>query len=136
MDLFYQLFAQIIPQLAPDSWMPQPAERLRFDLADALTRHAHHAPDFFEGVGLTIQQAVAQLQDTNFARRQAVQHLAQVLAQQVISGGVIRWGGILVFDEVTSGFRVSWPRTSATCGCASHRTCCSFRRARWGSPRR
>ena len=49
--------------------MAQSAKRLCFDLTDAFASDAHLTPHFLEGVCLSIQQAVAQLQNTNFAWR-------------------------------------------------------------------
>jgi len=76
------------------------AEGLGFDLADALTRHAHLAPNLFQRVSLPIEQAIAQLQDAHFAKWQSVQDFAQILAQQIICRGFIGRGDFVIFDKV------------------------------------
>ena len=48
--------------------MTQPAKRLSLDLAHPLARDAQLLADFFERVRVAIEQAVAKLQDTHFAR--------------------------------------------------------------------
>jgi len=58
--------------------MPQPAERLRFNLAHTFTGDTHLATNFFEGVSLSIQEPVTQLQDAHFARGQTVQDFGQM----------------------------------------------------------
>ena len=65
-------FTQVIVQFAADGRVTQTVQGLGFDLADALTRHAHLAPNFLQCVGLPIEQAIAQLQDTHFAGWQSV----------------------------------------------------------------
>jgi hypothetical protein len=47
------------------------ANRLRFDLPDALPRHREDLADFFEGIGVTIRQAVPQANDLSLAVVQA-----------------------------------------------------------------
>ena len=46
--------AQIVSQLAAAAWMAQFAQRLSFDLADALARETKLLAHFFEGVAATI----------------------------------------------------------------------------------
>ena len=53
------LFADVIPQFAAMTGMPQAAERLGFDLAHPFAGDAHFPADFFERVGLPVQQAVS-----------------------------------------------------------------------------
>ena len=56
---FPNLFTEVVAQFSADGGMPQAAERLSLDLADALARDAHLAPDFLKSVGLSIEQAIA-----------------------------------------------------------------------------
>ena len=60
--------------------MAQLAERLGFDLANALARLAQFVSDLFERVRLTILQPKAQLQDLPLARRQRRQQARKDIA--------------------------------------------------------
>ena len=94
------LFAKIISEFAPNGWMAQPAQRLRFDLSDTFARDTHLAANFFESVSLPVEQAISKLQDADFARRQAVQYFAEMFAQKVIGCGIIGRRRLIVFDEI------------------------------------
>ena len=53
--LEFSTLAQVFAELSSDRRMPQPAERLRFDLPYTLPGHAHLPSYFLKCVGLTIK---------------------------------------------------------------------------------
>jgi len=61
--------------------MAQFAERLGFDLADALAGDRERLADFFEGVLAAVVQAEAHLDDFFFAGRQRLQHRGGLFLQ-------------------------------------------------------
>src|SRR3954470_9363663 len=78
----------------------QLAQRLRFDLADALARDLEVLADFLERVVALLADAEAHAQDLLFARRQRRQHLAGLLGEVHRDDGVRRRDDALVLDEV------------------------------------
>ena len=103
--------------------MAQAAERLGFDLAHALARDAHLAPDLLQRVRLAVEQAVAQLQDAHLARREHVEDFA---ADARAAG----CGSRSLPGRATSSSSMKSPRTessSSSVGVSSE----SGRRATW-----
>src|SRR5690606_14487960 len=76
------------------------AERLGFDLADALAGHLEVLADLFERVIALFADAEAHAQDLLLARGQRLQHLPRLLAQVHVDDGVGGADHALVFDEV------------------------------------
>src|SRR5436190_23319343 len=61
--------------------MPQLAQRLRFDLPDALARDREVLADFLQRVLAAVFQAEAHLDDLLLTRGQRLQYLRRLLAQ-------------------------------------------------------
>ena len=76
------------------------AQRLGFDLADALARDREVLADFFERVLAAVLQAEAHLDDLLFARRERLQHLRGLLPQVQIDHRVGGRDPVLVDDEI------------------------------------
>src|SRR5579883_2862793 len=91
---------EVVLQLAAARGMPQLAQRLGLDLADALARHLEFLADFFQRAGPPAVQAEAHLQHAALALAQRVQHLFDLFAQHLVRGHVLRRGGALVGQEV------------------------------------
>jgi hypothetical protein len=88
-------------QLPDARGVPHFAERLGFDLPDALARDPELAADFFERARVAISKAEPQLQHFSFAFGQAAKHVAQFVAEQAKARYVERTFGGLVFDEIS-----------------------------------
>ena len=80
--------------------MAQFAQRLRFDLADALARHSELLADFLEGPRLSIDQTEAQANDFLLATRESVQHGLELLLKEFEGSTLERDHGLGVLDEV------------------------------------
>src|SRR5262245_18944185 len=87
-------------ELARPHGVAQLAHGLGLDLAHALARHAEDATDLFQGVGIAVADAVAQLDDLALAEGERVEHLVDALAQHLVPGGLHRALDRLVLDEV------------------------------------
>jgi len=61
--------------------MAELAQRLGFDLPDALARHGEVLPHFFERMLAAVLQAEAHLDDLLFARAEGLQYLGRLLTQ-------------------------------------------------------
>src|SRR5487761_2742424 len=85
-------------QMADARGMAHFAERLGFDLADALARDAKLLADFFERARVAV--AEAQFQNFPLAFVQAAQHVAQLALEQTEARHVQRAFGGLVLDEI------------------------------------
>src|SRR5690606_31902838 len=94
-----RLFEKIFQPLAP-ARMPQFAKRLRLDLADALPGDAEHLADFLQRPGPPVIEAEAQAQHVFLPFRQRIQHVFQLLLEQLVGGGVGGGQRVLVFDEI------------------------------------
>src|SRR5271154_932815 len=81
--------------------MTQLAQRLGFDLADALSGDLEALADLLEGVLGAVFEAEAHLDDTLFARGQGAKDLRGVLLKVDADDGVSRRDGHAVFDEVS-----------------------------------
>ena len=80
--------------------MPQLAQRLRFDLADAFPRHAELPADLLQGAGPTVVESEAELEHLALARRERLQHVLQLLLEHG-ERRRFRWSqGVLILDEV------------------------------------
>src|SRR6266540_4915461 len=77
-SIFLLLFAQIITQFASYGRMSQTTQGLGLDLSHTFARDAHLAANLFQGIRLSIEQTIAQLQNANFARRKRVQHFTEM----------------------------------------------------------
>jgi len=75
-------------QLADARGVAHFAERLGFDLPDALTGDTELLPDFLERTRATIAQTKTQFQNLPFALGQAAQHVAEFVLEQAETGEV------------------------------------------------
>ena len=82
------MLAEIVSQRAAAGGMPQFAERFRFDLPDALARHAEVLPHFLQRVVLTVFEAEAHLQHFALALGQRLQGVAHLLFEELMRGGI------------------------------------------------
>src|SRR5947199_8146369 len=80
--------------------MPQLAERLSFDLADALARDHELASNFFECSASPILEAKAEFKHLTLARREAIEDIHHLLFEQLMRCGVRGSKCCLVFQEV------------------------------------
>ena len=92
--------AQVVPQLLRAAWMPQLAQRLGFDLADALSRHAELAADLFQRALPAIVEAEAQGNDAALALRERAEHVVHGIAQQRLGRFLDRRNRLGVLDEI------------------------------------
>src|SRR2546423_14468635 len=83
---FYFLDFQKSVQMAEAGGMPHFAERLGFDLTDALASHPELAAHFLQGAGKTVTQAEAQFQHFALALAPAGEHIGELGAQQTEAG--------------------------------------------------
>src|SRR5208282_659529 len=88
-------------QLAAPRRVTQLAQRLGFNLANALACDLEALAHFFECVLRTIFETEAHLDDALFARRESAQDLRGVFLQVHADHGFGRRYGLAVFDEVT-----------------------------------
>src|ERR1700691_3268027 len=96
LDAFHKRF-----QLAAAAGMTQLAQRLGFDLADALAGYLEALADFFQRVLGAVFQAETHLDDTLFARSKRTQNLRRVLLEVDADDGFRRRYGLAIFNEVT-----------------------------------
>src|SRR6185437_9008904 len=87
-------------QLPRTRWMPQLAQRLRFNLADALARYLEALSNFFKRVLAAIFESKAHLDHALFPRGQRAQHLARILLQVHADHGLARRYRLAIFNEV------------------------------------
>src|SRR4249920_3493141 len=80
--------------------MPQLAQRLRLDLADALARDLEVLADLFERVVALLADAEAHAQDLLLARRQRLEHAAGALLEVRVDHRLDGRDHALVLDEV------------------------------------
>src|SRR5262249_22389950 len=80
--------------------MPELAQRLGLDLADALARHRELLADLFQRVVLVHAQAEAHANYTLLARRERGERARRGLAQVRLDRGVDRQDRVLVLDEI------------------------------------
>src|ERR1039458_1763135 len=80
--------------------MPQLAQRLGFDLADAFAGYGERLPDFFQSVLAAVFEAEAHLDDFFFARGQRAQDLSRLVLQVHVDHRLGRRNHAAVFDEV------------------------------------
>src|SRR5215472_10918801 len=80
--------------------MPELAQRLGLDLADALARHRELVADLFQRVVLVNADAEAHADYTLLARRERGERARRGLAQVRLDGGVDRQDRVLVLDEI------------------------------------
>ena len=81
--------------------MPQFAEGLGLNLADALSGNAKLPAHLFKGAAPAILQAEAELKHTPFPVRQRMENVANLLLEQLEGCGVGGGWGALVFNEVS-----------------------------------
>ena len=89
--------------------MAQLAERLRFDLANALARHLEGFADLFERAVAPIVEAVPQTQDLPLARSERVEHALHLILEGTARGLVGRYHRRLVGDEVAKRVAIFFP---------------------------
>src|SRR5438094_7292939 len=80
--------------------MTQLAERLRFDLADALARDREALTDLFERVLAAVADAEPHLDDFLFARRERLEDRLGLLLQIQVDHGLGRRHDLASFDEI------------------------------------
>src|SRR5262250_422299 len=88
------------PQLAAARWMAQLAQRLGFDLPDALARDGEALADFLERVLAAVADAEPHLDDLLLARRERLEHRLGLFLEVQVDD---RFGGgddLAIFDEV------------------------------------
>ena len=103
-DLWLKLLAcacvEECPQPVAPAGVAQFAQRLGFDLPDALAGHGEVLADFFQRVLAAILQPEAHLDDLLFARAERLEDLGCLLAQIEIDHGFARRRHAPVDDEV------------------------------------
>src|SRR5687767_13853369 len=87
-------------QLAAARRVPQLAECLGLDLADALAGDREVLAHLFERVLAAVTQAEAHLDDLLFARRERLQERFRLLLEVDVDHGLGRGDDVAVFDEV------------------------------------
>src|ERR1022692_4448459 len=87
-------------ELSAADRMLQFADCLRLDLADALAGHLEDSAHLFERVGVTVAQAVAQLDDLALAVGQRLEDVFDLVLEHFLRGSVDRRLGAFVLDEV------------------------------------
>ena len=80
--------------------MAQLAQRLGFDLADALARDVELFAHFLERVRLAVDQAEAHAEHLLLAGRERFEHLFELFAQEGIAGLFGGLRGVVVLNEV------------------------------------
>src|ERR1019366_1439475 len=88
-------------QMAEAGGVTELAERLRFDLADALASDVVHVSDFFQRAAVAINEAKAHFDNLPFAFRETGQNAVQFLFEQTVAGSLGWVLSGLVFDEIT-----------------------------------
>jgi len=71
----------IIAQKLATAGMAQLAERLCFDLTDALSRNVEMSADILKRVGYAVREAKAHANDLLFTGREGAKHLCDLLSQ-------------------------------------------------------
>src|SRR5262249_40019598 len=99
-DLFLAGGLQEGAQLAAARGVPQLAERLGFNLADALARYVELLTDLFQGVLAAVAEAEPHLDDLLLARAERLHHGFRLLAQIQFNDGLRGRQHSAVFDEV------------------------------------
>src|SRR3977135_4350981 len=94
------LVVEEAPQLPAPRRMLQLAQRLGFDLPDALSRHRELLADFFQGVVGVHADAEAHAEHAFLARSQRGQYPRRGLAQVALDRGVDGEDRVLVLDEI------------------------------------
>ena len=91
---------EVVAEFLAAGRVPQLRERLRFDLPDALARHAELLADLFERARLTVDQTEAQPDHFLLATGERVEHGFELLLQELERGALERDDRIGVLDEV------------------------------------
>src|SRR2546423_7157731 len=73
---------QVVFEFLAARWTAQLAERLCFDLADALAGHHEFSPYLFERAAAAVFEPEPELQHLALARRQAVENVHHLLLEQ------------------------------------------------------
>src|SRR5262249_44330793 len=87
-------------QLAAARWVPQLAERLRFDLPDALAGDREALADFLQRVLAAVSNAEPHLDHLLLARRERFEDLIGLLFEVQVDHRVRRRDDLAIFDEV------------------------------------
>ena len=88
LELFSQGEFEEVAELVRARMMPQLAQRLRFDLADALAGDGEPLAHFLERVLAAIFQAEAHLDDLLLARREAAQDMGRLFLEVDVDDGL------------------------------------------------
>src|SRR5579884_1048507 len=97
---FCYRLVQVVLQLAAAAWMAQLAQSFGLDLADALAGDVELLAHLFQRAAAPIVQAEAQLQHFALALGQAIQHILNLLFEQLMARGFRRGQSCVVLDEV------------------------------------
>src|ERR1035437_3435108 len=91
---------QIVLQLAGARRVPELAQRLGLDLADALAGDVELLANFLESAGSALLRPKAELQDSALAASQRVKDRLHLFLQELMGCGLSRSQGAPVLDEV------------------------------------
>src|SRR5580692_9553979 len=80
--------------------MLQLADRLGFNLANALTRHLEDSANFLQRVGVPVADAVAELDDLALTVRQRLENLLDLVLEHLLRGRFNRIIRFFVLDKV------------------------------------
>src|SRR5687767_5833091 len=97
----HEVLLDEIFELADLRRVPQPRERARLDLTDALASDVERLAYFFERARLSVLEAVAHLDHLALSGAELVEQLTDVRVQERANGRCHRLVGIDVLDEVT-----------------------------------
>src|SRR5262245_44114134 len=87
-------------QLSRPNRVLQLSDCFRFNLTHALACYFEDATDFLERVGVTVADAVPQLDDLALAVGQGLEHLLDLVLEHLLRRGLDRIVGLFVLDEV------------------------------------
>src|SRR3954451_283084 len=91
---------EVVLELPAPARMPELAERLRLDLADALAGDVELLADLLEGARSAVLQPEPELEHAALATRERVEHGLHLLLQQLVGCRLRRRERAAVLDEV------------------------------------
>src|SRR5437016_3903429 len=81
--------------------VPELAETLRFDLANALSSDAVDASNFFQRAAVAINETKAQFENLPFTFGETCQNVVKLLFEQTVADPIGRVLRCLVFNEIS-----------------------------------